>query len=107
MRGKGLDKEFPRAILAYMYSLCKSEPGHFASWVSRAVPKGSSMKNEGPSRDVVENTWLFQTVCHPSRDVEENKGIAKLSTILLKTNEMQEFRAQNAPPFCRSSIPSF
>ena len=97
MRGKDFDKELPRAILAYMCSPCKSGPGHFASRTSIVNQRGSSMKNEGPSCDVIENTWPFQTRCHPSCDVQENKGITELSPISLKINEMfADLVAENA-----------
>jgi hypothetical protein len=53
---KGLDKEFFRGIIAYVDSLYQFRPGHFPSRSSVVEKQGSSMKNEGCSCDVVENT---------------------------------------------------
>jgi hypothetical protein len=51
-----LDKEFSCGIIAYVNSLYASQPGHFAFRFSMVNQQSLSMKNEGPSLDVVENT---------------------------------------------------
>jgi hypothetical protein len=56
MPGRDLDKKMSRDRIAYVDSLSKSGPGQFVSWASNARKQSLSMKNEGPSRDVIENT---------------------------------------------------
>ena len=52
----GLDREFFRGIIAYIDSLHNSRRGQFDSRTSSAKQQDSSIENEGPSCDVIENT---------------------------------------------------
>ena len=53
---RGLDKVLFYGIIAYVDSLYKSRPGHFAFRSSIVHQQDSIIKNEGPSYDVIENT---------------------------------------------------
>ena len=56
MPGKDLEKKISCDRIAYVDSLSKSGPGQFVSRASNARKQSLSMKNEGPSCDVIENT---------------------------------------------------